>query len=362
MALAEEGNSVQTQLPVSVYFDENFYAQEQKLLFKEGPRYIGHELMVPNVGDYQVVSHPHGQHFLKRTSERVKLLSNICRHRQALMLEGRGNTPTITCPLHRWTYDNHGTLIAAPHFEETPCLALPSTELQSWNGMLFETNRSVSTDLQSLSFASFFDFSNYIFDRLETTEYACNWKTFIEVYLEDYHVDAFHPGLGNFVDCTQLKWELAEWYSVQTVGVQGMLDRPGSTTYQHWQQALKNYRQDKMPLYGAIWMMYFPNIMIEWYPEVLMVSTVIPQGPQKTHNVVEYYYPKEVMWFEPELIKLQQAAYNETALEDKEICLRIEAGRRALYAAQLSDAGPYQSPMEDGMRHFHQFIRKRMRK
>jgi hypothetical protein len=40
------------QLPVNVYFDEALLQREMQQLFKAGPRYVGHELMVPNVGDY----------------------------------------------------------------------------------------------------------------------------------------------------------------------------------------------------------------------------------------------------------------------------------------------------------------------
>ena len=352
--------SEQAQLPVSVYFNEAFYAQEQLRLFKAGPRYIGHELMVPNVGDYQVLADQGRSQILKRTEQEVVLLSNICRHRQALMLHGRGNSPNITCPLHRWTYDNDGTLIGAPHFSHTPCLALQKTLLTRWNGMLFEANRDIATDLQGLSVASTWDFSGYLFDHAQVTEYACNWKTFIEVYLEDYHVNAFHPGLGHFVDCAELKWEFSDWYSVQTVGIHKTLDCPGSAVYQRWHQEIKRFYQGNPPAKGAVWMVYFPNIMVEWYPQALIISTVIPCGPQKTRNVVEYYYPEEVLWFEPELIAAQQAAYHETAKEDEEICLRMEAGRRALYEAGSNQIGPYQSPMEDGMQHFHQFIRKIM--
>lgn len=362
MVLAEGPHLAQTQLPISAYFDEDFYAQEQAKIFKVGPQYIGHASMVPNVGDYHVLSHPNRRQFLKRTEEKIVLLSNICRHRQAIMLEGRGNSPNTTCPLHRWTYDNQGSLIAAPHFAEKPCLSLQKTELQTWNGLLFETNRSIAADVQSLNTTFAQDFSDYVFDRAEIVEYPCNWKTFIEVYQEDYHVDAFHPGLGRFVDCEQLQWTFSDWCSVQTVGMKGMFGRAGSSVYEKWHHALKAYHQDALPLYGAIWMMYYPNIMIEWYPQALVISTVIPDGPQKTYNMVEYFYPQEVVWFEPELIKAQQAAYTETAIEDREICLRIDAGRRALYAAQMSDVGPYQSPMEDGMRHFHQFIRGVMMK
>ena len=35
-------------------------------------------------------------------------------------------------------------------------------------------------------------------------------------------------------------------------------------------------------------------------------------------------------------------------------------GRRALYQQGINEAGPYQSPMEDGMLHFHEFLRREL--
>ena len=104
-------------------------------------------------------------------------------------------------------------------------------------------------------------------------------------------------------------------------------------------------------------MTYYPNIMLEWYPHVLVVSTAIPRSPSLTTNVVEFYYPEEIALFEREFIDAEQAAYNETALEDEVLCARMERGRRALYAQGLDDAGPYQSPMEDTEVHFHEWVR-----
>ena len=77
-------------------------------------------------------------------------------------------------------------------------------------------------------------------------------------------------------------------------------------------------------------MTYYPGLMLEWYPHVLIVSHLIPRSPTKTTNVVEFYYPEEIALFEREFIEAQQAAYVETALEDNEICLRLDRGRRAL--------------------------------
>jgi len=93
---------------------------------------------------------------------------------------------------------------------------------------------------------------------------------------------------------------------------------------------------------------------------VLVVSTLIPQAVDRTLNVVEFYYPEEIALFERDFVDAEQAAYRETAAEDDEIAVRMDAGRKALYAAGRSETGPYQSPMEDGMQHFHEFYRREM--
>lgn len=348
------------QLPVSWYFDEQLYVLEQQRLFEQGPGYVGHELMVPNVGDYQSLAWLDHAKLLVRNANGIELLDNICRHRQAIMLEGRGNERHIVCPLHRWTYDLEGKLIGAPHFPTTPCKSLHKTALQSWNGLLFAGSRDVAKDLEKLSVTADLDFSGYVFDRMHVSEYRQNWKTFIEVYLEDYHVEPFHPGLGNFVTCDDLRWEFGEEYSVQTVGVNNALAKAGSPVYQKWHDALRAHMGDAQPRYGAVWMLYYPNIMLEWYPNVLVVSTLIPRGPQHTTNVVEFYYPEEIALFEREFVEAQQAAYLETAMEDDEIACRMDRGRRALMAMGRNDAGPYQHPMEDGMLHFHEYLRSRL--
>ena len=93
---------------------------------------------------------------------------------------------------------------------------------------------------------------------------------------------------------------------------------------------------------------------------MLTVSTLHPVGPHKTLNLVEFYYPEEIAAFEREFIEAQQAAYMETAIEDDEIGERQDAGRRALMERGVNEVGPYQSPMEDGMQHFHCWYRARM--
>ena len=130
------------------------------------------------------------------------------------MLRGRGNTGSnIVCPLHRWTYDLQGQLIGAPHFADDPCLApaqLPGADLERpavRGAARRQPGRDVAADLAGLGPLADLDFTGYVFDSVQLHECDYNWKTFIEVYLEDYHVGPFHPGLGQFVTCDDLRWE-----------------------------------------------------------------------------------------------------------------------------------------------------------
>jgi len=348
-----------SQFPVGWYCDPRVLDAEMRHLFARAPGYVGHELMVPQPGDYCALPLRDNAQILVRNAAGVELLSNICRHRQALMLKGRGNADNIVCPIHRWTYDLKGELLGAPHFADKPCANLGARKLESWNGLLFDGPREVAADLATLTTGEL-DFSGYVLNRVELHECNYNWKTFIEVYLEDYHVGPFHPGLGQFVTCEDLRWQFAPWASLQTVGINNRLAKPGSRTYAKWHDAVLKYYGGEVPPHGAIWLTYYPNVMVEWYPHVLVVSTLVPKAVDRTLNVVEFYYPEDIGLFEPEFVAAEQAAYMETAIEDDEIAERMDAGRKALFAQGRSEIGPYQSPMEDGMQHFHEFYRREM--
>lgn len=362
-----------SQLPVEYYFDKHILAQEQKNIFTNSAIYVGNEKMIPEPGDWRTLTHENSGRVLLRDQQEIRLLSNVCRHRQALILGSQtgtdincssGNLCTtggqIMCPIHNWTYDTKGKLVRAPLFDNKPDLNLAEFPLQNFKGLLFEGPRNPATDLGPMFERPEFDFSDYVLEHVEIHQCNYNWKTFIEVYLEDYHVGPFHPGLGRFVTCDNLKWDFGQFHSVQTVGTHKDLQDPGTDVYRQWHDKLLEYRAGTKPDFGAIWVTYFPTHMIEVYPHVLVLSTLYPVSPQETTNVIEFYYPEEIVAFEPEFIKAQQAAYMETAIEDDEIAERMDAGRKALLARGITESGPYQSPLEDGMEHFHAWYRQIM--
>lgn len=358
-----------SQLPPKAYFDKGLFDLEMATIFKKMPQYIGHALVVPERGNYHTLKQEGEGRVLVHTDKGIELISNVCRHRQAIMLRGEGNLPSgnITCPLHRWTYDvrgtenDTGTLIGAPHFDNDPCLHLQRYPVQNWNGLLFDAGVSdadVRTQLQNVNIAEHLNFDGYVYNHTELHMCDYNWKTFIEVYLEDYHVGPFHPGLGQFVTCDDLEWQFGDYHSVQTVGVHEGLNKPGSEVYKPWHSAVLENAQGEVPDKGAVWLTYYPTLMLEWYPQTLVVSNLYPISPQKTLNVVEFFYTEEVAAFEPEFIKAQQEAYMETCDEDDEIAVRMDEGRKALYQRGAVETGPYQLPMEAGMEHFHGWYKK----
>ena len=205
-----------------------------------------------------------------------------------------------------------------------------------------------------------FDFSNHVLDRVEIHECNYNWKTFIEVYLEDYHVVPFHPGLGNFVTCDDLQ------VGVRAVGVaaDGRHHEPRQGRHQDL-RALAQGGARLLPRRDAEARRDLAHLLPEHHARVVpararSISTLIPRGVDRTTNVVEFYYPEDIALFEREFVEAEQAAYMETAVEDDEIAERMDAGRRALYRQGRSEEGPYQSPMEDGMQHFHEFLRREL--
>jgi choline monooxygenase len=175
-------------------------------------------LMVPEAGDYMALPAEREGRVLVRNAGRA---SNCCptsavtARRSCSM--GAANANNIVCPCIAGPTTCR-ELLGAPHFDEQPCLNLGRSPLQNWRGLLFEGPRDVAADLARLGLEREFDFDGYMLDHVEVHECDYNWKTFIEVYLEDYHVEPFHPGLGKFVSCDDLRWDFGDWYSVQTVG------------------------------------------------------------------------------------------------------------------------------------------------
>jgi choline monooxygenase len=349
-------------LPVSWYFDPEILEIERQHLFAAGPTYSGHASMVRGDGDYYVLGGQQAGKILVRSNGRPQLLPNSCRHRQAEMLCGSGHAKNIVCPLHNWAYDLDGRQVAAPHFESNPRLDLERTELQEWNGLLYSGPRDIHHEVAPLASWTELDTSNYVLERVDEEEHELNWKMFLEVYLEDYHISAVHPGFRVFVDPADVRGAFqavgGERFFCEQVNVRWPMPPAATPKFAAYQNVLMDVLKGRRPPFAAIWICLFPGQLVEYYPFTMVATTYTPISPTRTRLRSEYYIDREIAETRRDYVEIGLAVLDEVTGEDHWAAVRLQAGRKALYDRGESLQGPYQMPMEQGLRRFHDCLRE----
>lgn len=348
-------------LPISWYFDPDILEIERHHLFGAGPTYAGHTSLVPNDGDYVTLGGQQLGKVLVRTSGQPHLLSNSCRHRQAQMICGSGHLKNIVCPVHNWAYNLDGRQVAAPHFDKNPCLDLERTELAEWNGLLFAGPRDVRRELATLNGWTELASQDYVLERIDEEEHDLNWKVFLEVYLEDYHISAVHPGFRAFVDPADLRGAFqavgGDRFFCEQVHVRWPLPPAATPKFAAYQNALMEVLAGRRPPFAAIWMCLFAGQLVEYYPYTMVATTYTPLTPTRTRLRSEYYFDRVIAETRRDYVETGLAVLDEVTGEDHSAAVKLHAGRRALYDRAENLQGPYQMPMEQGLRRFHDCLR-----
>lgn len=336
-------------MDIDHYFDEDVLKKELQLF--DDFYWATHVQLIPDNGSYQVLSHSDDRWTAINDNYDFYLQSNICLHRQAKISEGRGKAKIHMCRAHCWSYDQSGKLKAAPHFDTLPDKSLQRRKLNNWNGLLY-LGEDLNLDLSKYGVDDLIDFSKFQYHSTSTTDYDFNWKTFAEVYLENLHIYAMHPGLRRFVDPQDLEWKFGKRWSLQKIGVRPNPGKIESEAYQDMVEALK--MEGLTPQFGAVWIYIYPNIMVEWYPKVIAISTIYPKTPERTTNCVDLFFEEGTT---DEFREVFERVYNETALEDEEACLLLQKGRKALWLNGETESGPVHDKLEAGLTHFWEWLR-----
>lgn len=348
-------------LPIAWYFDPEILEIERRELFAPGPTYAAHASRVQNDGDFAVLGGQQAGRVLVNHSGRAQLLSNICRHRQAEMLAGSGHVKKIVCPVHNWAYDLNGRQLAAPHFAENPCLDLECTELSDWNGMLFTGPRDIRRVLSPLDGWTELSTNGYVLERVDEEEHDLNWKVFLEVYLENYHIGVVHPGFRTMVDPADMRSALnavsGDRFFCEQVNVRWPLPPAGTPAFREYYKVLIDVLGGRRPPFAAIWLCLFSGQLIEWYPFTMVVTTYQPLTPTRTRLRSEYYFDRDIAETRRDYVETGLAVLDEVTDEDHMASQTYHNGRQALYLRGENDQGPYQMPMEQGLRRFHDCLR-----
>jgi choline monooxygenase len=374
-------------LRIGEYANPVVYERERARLFRPGTGllYLDHDRLWSGAGVRRADGDP--RLLMSRDGDHVRALANLCSHalRPLIDDDSVNDRAALTCPYHQWSYRRDGAFIGGPGCEfgtgevgerERRALDLREFDTLQWHGMSFvvdgDHRADFEADLATLdaslighgidaSIGSEWGLRNSTDDH-----YATDWKIFLEVFGDCYHVPPFHEGLAAFADCDTLQWEFGAHFHAQYLKFAAAGGRP-SALYERWADGIARdarARGDEVDELAVAWVAIYPNVMIEFYAGLRVISIVIPTGPNSFVNRAHFFVRADSDRFVPGLADTMIAAYHETAEQDIELVEtrgRGIATARALdldnsgYLVQTSGTGP-----EAGVAHFHDWWRRAM--
>jgi phenylpropionate dioxygenase-like ring-hydroxylating dioxygenase large terminal subunit len=196
------------------------FRDEMRSIFDRCWLYVGHESEIPNRGDFRardVGNRPlvfwHGHDGVRR------VFYNSCRHRGALVCRvPDGNSRTMNCFYHAWTYRSDGALSGlpgeegyGPTFDRATMSLLSPAKVDSYRGFVFACFDAGAVDLRTyLGGAA--DYIDLIADQAESMEIVpgahefstdANWKMYVENSIDGYHVLPLHVTYFEYLEQTQ---------------------------------------------------------------------------------------------------------------------------------------------------------------
>lgn len=349
-------------MPKSVYTSAQFLAQEQKHIFGHDWLSAGRADALPNPGDYltmEIAGEP--IIVLRDRDGTLRAMSNVCRHRMSTLLEGRGNTRTIVCPYHAWTYNLDGSLRGAPAMtlNEGFCkdqIALPKIRCQEWLGwIMVSLNPDAPDPYEQLkdveNLVGYLDMASYRETFREEFRWATNWKVLAENFMESYHLPVCHAGtIGGTVDllkmtCPEGSPAFNYHYILKNDTIPLSLAHPENTRLTGDQRRIT-------------WLLsVYPALLITLTPGYFWYLCLTPDGPG--HVNVLYGGGMAADWCEDpkaaDYLITIKALLDDVNIEDKECVEKVYAG----ISAGLSAPGPL-SHLERPNFEFAQYISSRI--
>ncbi len=335
-------------LPAPLYFDRDVAAQERELIFGRTWQVIGHRHQVDNPGDYfttQLVGEP--LLVVRGADRKLRAFYNVCRHRAGPPAEGCGSRKLFRCVYHGWTYNLDGSLNHATEIEDVEGFrpedfALAPVRCEEWFNLIFvnlDLNaRPLSESLGELAQqAQRFPFQNMKLFERRIYDMKCNWKTYVDNYLEGYHLPTVHPGLNRELDFNAYTVEPYAHHVRQWSSIRGA--QAGDASPRRYQEAHADLTTD------YFWA--FPNWMLNCYPDNVSVNIVLPIDEGHSRAIFEWYLPEKELG--GEAAKASVRFSDEIQMEDAAICEVVQKNLQS----RSYQRGRYSVKQEKGVHAFH---------
>lgn len=190
-------------LPGVFYSSPDYFDYETATVLRHGWHCLGRADCIPSPGNYfttKLLNEP--LLVVRGDDDEIRVLSNICRHRNMPVAEGSGSRKLFVCSYHAWSYGRDGKLVSAPkmdiHKDNLHDCTLPGFSCEIWRGFIY-----VNLDAKAEPLAPELESLDQLIENYQTEsfrlvhsaeeDWACNWKCLVENFMEGYHLSVVHP-------------------------------------------------------------------------------------------------------------------------------------------------------------------------
>ena len=334
-------------IPSAWYADAAFHAVDRDAIFARSWQNVGSVDQLREPGQFIVGTVADNPVIVVRQSDgSLRGFYNVCRHRGGPLALCDGEAKSLRCQYHGWTYLLDGSLRGVPKMDRSELFdkkdfGLTPIAVDVWEDQVFVhlgkdpepvarafagiAERIAPTKVAGLHLVKRVDF-----------EVACNWKVYVDNFLEGYHVPFVHPELVSLFEFSQYRTELFERYSLQWTPLDASTASPysgngGGQAYYYWA---------------------WPNFMLNILPGRLQTNVVEPLGHDRCKVIFRYYYTDR----SAEGLARLEADHEYSAKvqeEDREICEQVQKG----LGSRAYDRGRFSPEMEEGVWHFQTLIK-----
>ena len=256
-----------TTAPVELYRDPGVFERERALIFAKTWQFLGLESDLARPGDYLAeVLAGYPVMALRDEQGNLRGYHNVCRHRAGpLVGEAKGHCSSeIVCRFHEWRYAFDGRLKEAKGFEAADELegdySLVPLRVETWRGFVFvNAQREAAPLIEAL---------RPLDERLglqprrsarvrHRHPVHCNWKVYVENYLDGYHREGVHPALAAQAGAKRLDVQMQDEVALYEVAGHA----PGAE---------------------RLWAWVWPNLGLSVYRGVLLLEHMRPLGADRT--------------------------------------------------------------------------------
>jgi choline monooxygenase len=348
-ALAPQALDHALALPARFYTDADAPALDARAIFARHWQLACHASRLAGVGDHVVLEIAGVPIIVLRSdADTIRAFHNVCRHRAGPLARCDGlGAKALRCKYHGWTYGLDGVLKAATEMKDVPdfdmaSIRLPEVRVQVWQGLVFVALGEAPpfaefVDGIAARLGTAHDLASLQFHHRSSYDVACDWKAYVDNYLEGYHVPHIHPGLNNLLDYRSYVTTTMRWHSLQFSPLES-----GDGLYGSGE---------------ALYYFLYPNTMLNILPGRLQTNRVVPLGPVRCRIEFDFYYRAPAGADDDAAAAARRAAdlafSDEVQLEDVTICEDVQRG----LASGSYEAGRLNPLRENAVHHFHELLR-----